>query len=82
MSELPTGESMSRDKAQINFTVEKDAKDLAKEKLEYGELSTELRETIQRIAFGEEISKREQSRKKLGRTTGHERRKARPKARA
>lgn len=56
---------MSSDKAQINFTVERDAKELAKEKLEYGELSTELRETIQRIAFGEEISKREQSRKRL-----------------
>jgi chromosome segregation ATPase len=56
---------MVSDKAQINFTVERDAKELAKEKLEYGELSTELRETIQRIAFGEEISKREQSRKRL-----------------
>jgi len=56
---------MSGEKAQINFTVERDAKELAKEKLEYGELSTELRETIQRIAFGEEISKREQSRKRL-----------------
>jgi len=53
------------DKSQINFTVEDDAKQLAKEKLEHGELSTELRETIHRIAFGEEISKREQSRKRL-----------------
>jgi len=53
------------DKAQINFTVEDDAKQLAKEKLEHGELSTELRETIHRVAFGEKISKREQSRKRL-----------------
>jgi len=56
---------MTDDKAQINFNVERDAKELAKEKLEYGELSTELRETIHQIAFGEEISKREQSRKRL-----------------
>lgn len=56
---------MTSDKSQINFTVENDAKELAKEKLEHGELSTELRETIHRIAFGEEISKREQSRKRL-----------------
>jgi len=56
---------MASDKSQINFTVEEDAKELAKEKLEHGELSTELRETIHRIAFGEEISKREQSRKRL-----------------
>jgi len=53
------------DRSQINFKVEQDAKELAKEKLDHGELSTELRETIHRIAFGEEISKREQSRKRL-----------------
>jgi chromosome segregation ATPase len=52
-------------KSQINFTVEEAAKDLAKEKLEYGELSTELRETIHRIAYGQEISKREQLSKQL-----------------
>jgi chromosome segregation ATPase len=56
---------MSNDKDQINFTVEKSAKDLAKEKLEHGELSTELRETIHRIAYGEEISKRERLHKQL-----------------
>jgi chromosome segregation ATPase len=52
-------------KAQINFTVEEAAKDLAKEKLEYGELSTELRETIHKIAYGQEISKREQLQRQL-----------------
>jgi chromosome segregation ATPase len=52
-------------KSQINFTVEEAAKDLAKEKLAHGELSTELRETIHRIAYGQEISKREQLQRQL-----------------
>lgn len=56
---------MANDKDQINFTVEANAKDLAKEKLDHGELSTELRETIHRIAYGEEISKRERMHKQL-----------------
>lgn len=56
---------MSNGKSQINFTVEEAAKDLAKEKLEHGQLSTELRETIHRIAYGQEISKRERLHKQL-----------------
>jgi len=56
---------MSEGQDQINFTVERNAKDLAKEKLDHGELSTELRETIHRIAYGEEISKRERLHKRL-----------------
>jgi chromosome segregation ATPase len=56
---------MSEHKQQINFKVEANAKELAKEKLDHGELSTELRETIHRIAYGEEISKREQLHKRL-----------------
>jgi len=56
---------MSEGKSQINFTVEANAKDLAKDKLNHGELSTELRETIHRIAYGEEISKRERMHKQL-----------------
>ena len=56
---------MSEAKDQINFTVEKNAKDLAKEKLDHGELSTELRQTIHRLAYGEEISKRERLHKRL-----------------
>lgn len=59
------GRRMSQGKDQINFTVETNAKDLAKEKLKHGELSTELRETIHRIAYGEEISKRERLHKRL-----------------
>lgn len=56
---------MTESKEQVNFTVERNAKELAKEKLDYGELSTELRETIHRIAYGEEISKRERMHKRL-----------------
>jgi len=56
---------MTDGKTQINFTVEAGAKDLAKEKLDHGELSTELRETIHRVAYGEEISKRERLHKQL-----------------
>lgn len=56
---------MSEEKEQINFTVEAGAKDLAKEKLDHGELSTELREKIHQIAYGEEISKRERLHKQL-----------------
>lgn len=56
---------MADDREQINFTVEAGAKDLAKEKLDHGELSTELRETIHKIAYGEEISKRERLHKEL-----------------
>lgn len=53
------------DKAQVNFTVDRNAKELAKEKLDYGELSTVLRERVHQVAFGEEISKRERMRKRL-----------------
>lgn len=56
---------MSNGKSQINFTVEEAAKDLAKDKLDHGELSTELRETIHRIAYGQEISKRERLQRQL-----------------
>lgn len=44
--------------SQINFTVDEDAKELAKERLDHGELSNQLRQTIREIAFGEDISKR------------------------
>ena len=56
---------MGDGQAQVNFTVEANAKELAKEKLDHGELSTELRETIHRVAYGEEISKRERLHKQL-----------------
>jgi len=53
------------EREQINFTVDADAKDLAKEKLDHGELSAQLRQTIQQIAFGEEISQRESAKRRL-----------------
>jgi chromosome segregation ATPase len=56
---------MTDGKAQVNFEVEANAKELAKEKLDHGELSRELRETIHRVAYGEEISKRERMHKQL-----------------
>lgn len=48
---------MSDRDAQINFTVDGDAKELAKERLDYGELSKILRKRVHEVAFGEEVSK-------------------------
>jgi len=56
---------MSDDRAQINFTVDRDAKELVKDKLEHGELSTALRQRVQELAFGEEISQRETAKRRL-----------------
>lgn len=56
---------MSEHDAQINFTIDGDAKDLAKDKLDYGELSERLRETVEQIAFGEEVSKHTQLQQRL-----------------
>lgn len=50
---------------QINFTVDSDAKELAKEKLDYGELSKRLRQTVEQIAFGEDVSKHTQLQQRL-----------------
>lgn len=55
------------DLAQFNFRVDSDAKQLAKEKLDHGELSERLRQTVQELAFGEEISKRSQLETRLNR---------------
>ena len=52
-------------RSQINFTCDRDAKELAKDKLDHGELSAELRQTVQRLAFGEEISQRETTKRRL-----------------
>lgn len=51
--------------AQINFNIEPEAKEAAKEKLEYGELSEVLRQHVRKIAFGEEVSEREQVKQRL-----------------
>lgn len=56
------------DLAQFNFRVDSDAKQLAKEKLDHGELSERLRQTVQELAFGEELSKRSQLETRLDRT--------------
>jgi len=56
---------MSDDMEQINFTVDRNAKELAKDKLDYGELSEELRDTVNEIAYGKEVSKREETERKL-----------------
>lgn len=53
------------DRTQVHFTVDRNAKELAKEKLEFGELSNLLRDEVHRVAFGEEISKREQLQERL-----------------
>lgn len=45
---------------QINFQVSSDAKALARDELNHGELSERLRELVNKIAFGEEVSEREQ----------------------
>jgi chromosome segregation ATPase len=50
---------------QINFSVDQDAKELAKGKLEHGELSEALRETVRSIAFGEEVGKHEKIKARL-----------------
>jgi len=55
---------MSNDE-QINFTIDGDAKELAKNQLEYGELSERLRETVRAIAFGEEVSQHQKLKKRL-----------------
>ena len=51
--------------AQINFTVDDNAKELAKNKLEHGELSKRLREAVEEIAFGEELSRRSKLEERL-----------------
>jgi len=50
---------------QINFTIDGDAKELAKNHLEHGELSERLRETVRAIAFGEEVSQHQKLKKRL-----------------
>lgn len=48
---------MSDRDSQINFTIEREAKELAKDRLEHGELSTILRRRVHEVAFGEEVSR-------------------------
>lgn len=56
---------MTDGRSQVNFTVDGSAKELAKDKLEHGELSERLRRTVEEIAFGEEISQRSKLEERL-----------------
>lgn len=56
---------MSDDKQLVTFKVEQETYDIAKDKLEYGQLTDELRPVLKRIAYGAETTKREQLREKL-----------------
>lgn len=56
---------MTGDRSQVHFEVNRQAKELAKEKLEFGELSKVLRDEVRRVAFGEEISKRQRLTERL-----------------
>lgn len=56
---------MTDGRSQVNFTVDDSAKSLAKEKLEHGELSQQLRRKVEEIAFGEEISQRSKLEERL-----------------
>lgn len=56
---------MPDNKSQVHFKVDRHAKELAKEKLEFGELSKVLRDEVRRVAFGEEISKRQRLTERL-----------------
>jgi len=47
---------MSNDRKQVKFTHEKQTVEAAKDKLEYGELSEELRATLDRIAHGADVA--------------------------
>ena len=55
---------MSDDKSQTVFTVEREAKERAKKKLNHGELSERLRQTIHEIAYGTEVTERNRLKEK------------------
>lgn len=50
--------SDDEDKVQVIVKVPKSVRDAAKEKLEHGGMSRELRDTLTRIAFGEDLNQR------------------------
>jgi len=56
---------MSNDRELVTFEVDKDTKELAKQKLQFGEMSSLLRDELRRVAFGEEVSKRERLRSRV-----------------
>lgn len=55
---------MTERDAQATFTVESDAKERAKRKLDYGELSERLRQTVHEIAYGTDVTERKRLKEK------------------
>jgi len=53
------------EKKQAAFEVESHVYEAAMSKLEYGEMSQLLRDTVKEIAFGEDLSRREQIKRRL-----------------
>lgn len=58
------------DKRQVTFNADKETVETAKEKLEYGELSEELRGRLDEIAYGAQTTKREQLKEQLEKLRG------------
>jgi len=56
---------MTDDRAQIHVKVSREAKELAKQKLKHGELSQLFRDELRRVAYGDEVSKRERLQRNL-----------------
>lgn len=56
---------MSDNRKHTGFKVDEDALEDAKEKCDHGELSEELRRTVQRLAYGSEATKRERVKEEL-----------------
>lgn len=55
---------MSDDKDQVNFTVDADAKESAKKRLEHGEFSAKLRQRVHELAYGTEVTERKRLQEK------------------
>jgi len=56
---------MSESRSQVNFTVDAEAHERAKRRSEYGELSERLRQTINELAYGTEVTERKRLKEKL-----------------
>jgi len=53
------------DKEQINFTVDADAKETVKKRLDHGVLTERLRTCVKEIAYGTDVTERERLKDKL-----------------
>lgn len=56
---------MTDGKQQVNFTVDAEAYDRAKNRTKHGEISSKLRQTIEETAYGAEITERKRLKEKL-----------------